>query len=446
MGLWRSIRKNAALLTVSSLVMQSLSMLWQVWLAAHIGPAGIGLFQLIGSVGFLFITLAVSGIRFSVTRLLAEELGQCRGGSVCAVMRRCCAYALFFGLGAAAILFLLAEPIGFLWIGDARAVRALYAAAPSLPALALSSALSGYFTAVGRVWKTALSQFFAQLLRMGLSALLLAPCSRGDLSAVCAALSASGTAAEIALSLALAALYLADRKRFCPAGECGAALTPRMLRIALPLASSAYARSALNTFRQLLVPRGLRLSGLSAESALAGYGVINGMAMPVLLLPTCLPLSVAELLVPALTEMQVAGEHGRCAGSVREMLGKTFLLSLGAAAAFFVFARPLGMLLYGSAEAARFLRAARADGAVPLYRHRDRRLSQGAGTDDGVHGVQHCRGRAGACSRVGPSPPLGAHGLSCDALHLRGVQLHAQPSAPAESCESIELPQSAACR
>ena len=78
--------------------------------------------------------------------------------------------------------------------------------------------------------------------------------------------------------------------------------------------------------------------------------------MPVLLLPTCLPLSVAELLVPALTEMQVAGEHGRVRRSVREMLGKTFLLSLGAAAAFFVFARPLGMLLYGSAEAARFLR------------------------------------------------------------------------------------------
>ena len=64
MGLWRSIRKNAALLTVSSLVMQSLSMLWQVWLAAHIGAAGIGLFQLIGSVGFLFITLAVSASGF----------------------------------------------------------------------------------------------------------------------------------------------------------------------------------------------------------------------------------------------------------------------------------------------------------------------------------------------------------------------------------------------
>ena len=199
MGLWRSIRKNAALLTVSSLVMQSLSMLWQVWLAAHIGAAGIGLFQLVGSVGFLFITLAVSGIRFSVTRLLAEELGQSRGGSGRAVMRRCCVYALFFGLSAAAILFLLAEPIGFLWIGDARSVRALCAAAPSLPALALSSALSGYFTAVGRVWKTALAQFFAQLLRMGLSMLFLTGYGRSDLAGVCAALSMAGTAAEIAL-------------------------------------------------------------------------------------------------------------------------------------------------------------------------------------------------------------------------------------------------------
>lgn len=38
------------------------------------------------------------------------------------------------------------------------------------------------------------------------------------------------------------------------------------------------------------------------------------------------------------------------------MLAKTFLLSLLSAAVFFVFARPLGMLLYGSAEAGRFLR------------------------------------------------------------------------------------------
>ena len=218
MLLWKTIRKNAALLTASSLVMQLLSMLWQVWLAARIGAAGIGLFQLVGSVAFLFYTLAVSGIRYGTTRLLAEELGQCRSGSVRAVMRRCCAYALFFGICAAAALLLLAEPIGFLWVRDARSVGALRAAAVSLPALAFSSALSGYFTAVGRVWKTALSQFLAQLLRMGLSAALLVSRGSGGLAEACAALSAASSTAEIALALALAALYWADRRRICPSG------------------------------------------------------------------------------------------------------------------------------------------------------------------------------------------------------------------------------------
>ena len=50
-----------------------------------------------------------------------------------------------------------------------------------------------------------------------------------------------------------------------------------MLRIALPLAVSAYARVGLSTLEHLLVPRKLRESGLSADVALAGYGTVTGM-------------------------------------------------------------------------------------------------------------------------------------------------------------------------
>ena len=349
MGLWRSIRKNAALLTVSSLVMQSLSMLWQVWLAAHIGPAGIGLFQLIGSVGFLFITLAISGIRFSVTRLLAEEPGAVpreRLRRDAPVLR----LRALFRLGAA-VSFFLPSPLAFSGSGT----PARYARRGALPsgACALERSVRVLHRRRARVENGALPVFrtfcvwgFPRFCSRRAAAATFPPCAQRS-----APPRRSRSRSRLPRSISPT-----RNGFFVQRANAEPPLTPRMLRIALPLASSAYARSALNTFRQLLVPRGLRLSGLSSESALAGYGVINGMAMPVLLLPTCLPLSVAELLVPALTEMQVAGEHGRVRRSVREMLGKTFLLSLGAAAAFFVFARPLGMLLYGSAEAARFLR------------------------------------------------------------------------------------------
>ncbi|HCQ74171.1 MAG TPA: hypothetical protein DIT84_05135, partial [Clostridiales bacterium] len=83
---------NTALLTGSSLAMSAISMAFQVWLAARIGSAGIGLYQLVLSVAFLCTTFAVSGIRFAATRLVSEELGHERSWSVAAAMRRCFAY------------------------------------------------------------------------------------------------------------------------------------------------------------------------------------------------------------------------------------------------------------------------------------------------------------------------------------------------------------------
>ena len=105
---------NTILLTASSLLMSLIGMAFQVWLAGRIGASGIGLFQLISSVTNLAATFAISGIRFATTRLIAEELGRDAEGGVASAMGRCLRYAGFFGAAAAAILWLLAKPIGFL--------------------------------------------------------------------------------------------------------------------------------------------------------------------------------------------------------------------------------------------------------------------------------------------------------------------------------------------
>ena len=154
---------NTALLTGASLLMRCIGMVFQAWLAGRIGAAGIGLYQLVMSVELLATTFAISGIRFAVTRLVAEEIGLGRGGGVGGAMSRCAAYSLVFGAAACVILYLFAEPIGFLWIGDARTVMSLRILAFGLPFIALSSVLSGYFTACGRIWKPSLVHLLEQL-------------------------------------------------------------------------------------------------------------------------------------------------------------------------------------------------------------------------------------------------------------------------------------------
>lgn len=351
----RGLVLNTALLTASSLTMSAIGMVFQVWLAGRIGAAGIGLYQLVLSVTGLCATFAISGIRFASTRLVAEELGLSRPGGVRGAMDRCLAYGGLFGLLAAALLWLLAEPIGFLWIGDARTVFPLRLSAISMPCIALCASMSGYFTACGRVWKPTLVHLLEQLLGIALTAFFLGRVPAGNLEKSCAAVTLARVAADVVSLLLMALAFFLDRRRY-RAAEAGAKLTLRMLHIAVPLALSAYARSALTTLQHLLVPRGLRAAGLSVNRALASYGTVQGMVLPVIFFPACIMAAVSELIVPELTAAQVQADRPGIRRTTRELLRLSLLFSLAVGLFLFVCADALGMLIYGSRDAGHFIR------------------------------------------------------------------------------------------
>lgn len=347
---------NTALLTGSSLAMSAISMAFQVWLAGRIGSAGIGLYQLVLSVAFLCTTFAVSGIRFAATRLVSEELGHERSWSVAAAMRRCFAYSLFFGLSAMAVLFSFAEPIGFLWIGDARTVKSLKLIAFSMPFLSLSSVMSGYFTACGRVWKPTVVHLGEQLITIGFVAYFLTHSPAGDIEKNCAAVMLGNVCGDVISFVCMLLFYLTDRHSVKDYSAQKLKLTSRMLKVALPLAVSAYARSALSTLEHLLVPRGLKAAGFSADRALSGYGVIQGMVLPIVSFPACILMALAELIIPELTEAQVRGNDGDISKTVSLLIKKGLGYSSAVALVLFVFADKLGVRIYSSPEAGDYLR------------------------------------------------------------------------------------------
>ncbi len=347
---------NTALMTSASLLMRCIAMGFQGYLSGRIGAAGIGLYQLVMSVELLASTFAISGIRFAVTRLVSEELGMGRAGGVHGAMVRSALYALIFGSAAMLLLTRFAEPVGFLWIGDARTVMSLRILAFGLPCLALSSVISGYFTAGGRIWKPSLVHLIEQCAVVVFVALFLERAPEGDIELSCAAVCAGVTASDM-LSLALMlAFYLGDRRKYGSRTGESIRLTGRMLSVALPLAVSAYARSALSTLEHLLVPRGFRKSGLSADAALAGYGVIQGMAMPVLSFPSCLLSSLAENVIPELTGAQVRGEREKIRREVRSLLTMSLLFAIAVAFALFVTSDFIGSALFSSSEAGKYIR------------------------------------------------------------------------------------------
>ena len=342
----RRLLYNTLLLTAAAMFMRAVAVSFQVYLAGMIGAAGVGLFGLIASTQLLALTIAASGIRFATTRIVSEELGLGNSRSVPQVMRRCILHALAFGTLASALLFFGADWIGRVWIGDARAVLSLRILSLSLPFVATFASLNGYFIAVSRVIKSAGVSVLEQILKISFVMLLFLFRAPDGLEAALATVVSGSVSAEILSSLVLFSLYLHDKRKLPREGAASKQLTGRLLSISMPLAASTYARSALNTLQHMLVPRGLRRSGIDAEDALASYGLVHGMALPVILFPSAMFYAVAELIVPELTAAQVRSDQARIDYLVSKLLRFSLYVSIGLGGLFLAFSRELGQVIY----------------------------------------------------------------------------------------------------
>ena len=207
---------NALLLSAASLLMRTVSVSFQVYISNKAGAEAMGLFSLMGGVYGFALTLATSGIHFGVTRVAADAIGRGEAHKIPRAMRYATAYALFFGLLAAGLLFGFAEVIGAYWLKDLRTVDSLRLFGVTLPLIALSSAWGGYFTAVRRVYKNAVVQVWEQMIKIGFTMYLLAFLIPGGVEKTCCALVLGGVLAELCSFLLNSLLYLWDRKKNFP--------------------------------------------------------------------------------------------------------------------------------------------------------------------------------------------------------------------------------------
>ncbi len=346
-------------MTLTSLSLRSLGVAFNAFISRELGADGMGLFTLIMSVYGLSVTVAASGVNLAATRMCAKALANEDTTQLQGALKRCLAYAITCGIIACMLLFFGAELVASNWLGDGRCTRSLRLLAVSLPFIAASNVLHGYFTAVRKVSKSAATQIFEQIFKMGVTVAALLYIVPDGIEYSCMALVGGGALAEIMSFLMALILYLADRsgqKSGKVDKGTGRALTRELFGITVPIAAAAYVRSGLTTLEHILIPRGLRKNPLTADSALAIYGVLCGMVMPIIMFPTALLYSFTGLLIPEFAEETERKDSARVCYMISRSLGLTLIFSIGCAALMIMFSNELGMLIYASYDAGEFIR------------------------------------------------------------------------------------------
>ncbi len=356
---------NGILMTAVALAARYISVRFNIYIASKIGEVAMGIFTLISSVYGFALTLATSGISLATTKLVSEAMGASRtqgrfniSTTVGSIMKKSIYFSFSVSSAVAALLFVLSEFLGVHILGDERTVSSLRILAVSLPATAVSSSLSGYFTARRNVYKNAIASVFAQGLRISLCILLLSAAVADDMESACVAIVLGGTISEIATFLFQALLYFKERiqeKQKNSDNFCDKSFSEKLLKITLPVAFSAYMRSALVTVEHLLIPWGLERSGASRDKSLAAYGTVHSLVFPFVLFPSAISSSFAGLLVPEISESDAMGDKERIERIIIRVLKTVLIYSVGVAGIMMCLSQGFGNILFQNDSSAKYI-------------------------------------------------------------------------------------------
>ena len=274
---------NTSVLIITSLIFRGIDIYFTAYISKKIGTEALGIYQLVMSVYLFGITLATSGINLSVTRVISEELALGNNGGVKNIMKKCFNITLVTSIFASIIFWTNSSFIVTKWLGGKVSTNVVKLFALALPPIAMSSAIAGYFAGVRRIYKNAIGQFIEHVVKVIITAYILSLFLPKGLEYACFALILGDLISEIISFIYIFIIFSLDKRRYnyLPETAVHKSYTYKLLRISAPSSVTAYIRSGLATLKQLIIPSSLEKSGIHVGRALSNYGIINGMALPI---------------------------------------------------------------------------------------------------------------------------------------------------------------------
>lgn len=342
---------NALLLTGVNLLLRLVGTGFQVYLSGKIGAAGIGLLQLVLSVGGLALTAGMAGIRTATMYLTAEELGRGRPENVRWILSGCIRYSLLCSGMIGIAIYIFAPTIAINWIGEPDIIGVVRLFAFFLPVNCMCGVMVGYFTAANRIGTLAIVEVAEQACTMGLTVCLLLMSAKGNPVQACGAVvMGSGLGACFTLT---SLLYL-RLKENAPSG-LRIRIRHRLFETAVPLALADDLKSGISTAENLMVPKRLALCQKIGDP-LAAFGTVCGMVFPVLMFPMAILFGLAELLIPELARCAAAGSQNRIRYLARRSLRLAILYGCLFCGLLYLLSDDLCLWLYKNVEAGKYLR------------------------------------------------------------------------------------------
>jgi len=353
--------KGTLILIAASLITRVLGFINRIVIARFIGEEGVGLYMMALPTLFLVIAITQFGLPVAISKFVAEAhaRGDERKVKKILVVSLACTFSL--SMIFTPLLIILAPILSETLFTDQRTIWPLLAIAPVVPIIAISSVLRGYFQGRQNMKPFALSQLIEQIVRITFIAVLTKTFLPYGIEYAAAGAMLASIIGELASLLYLLRAFKLKkhfklRKGFFKMAHSGKDTFTELMGIAVPTTGSRMIGSFAWFLEPIVVAQSLAIAGVATTVATKQYGELTGYALPLLMLPSFITSSLATSLVPAVSEAKSIGNMKLIEHRLRQTLNITFSTGCLAVIALYVFAEPLLELMYGSSNAAVFIK------------------------------------------------------------------------------------------
>ncbi|MBP3204699.1 MAG: polysaccharide biosynthesis protein [Lachnospiraceae bacterium] len=373
----RPLVRGTLILTITGLITRLIGFFYRIYLSRLFGEEGMGIYQLLAPVLALSFSLCAAAYQTAISKFVAEYTGQNRrqflplySGLLLSLPLSLLALYILYGNADLIAVKLLLEP---------RTAPMLRILAFSIPFSSVHACINGYFYGVKRTAPPAVAQLLEQLTRVGCVYLTTSHIlSLGKTPSINVAVFGLTIGEMMSMCVCLFALFHTCSSDISPQGitctaAAGSAVSgtsilrpailryPRkllllpILRMALPLTLNRIVLNLLQSIESVSIPARLRLYGYDNATALSVYGVLTGMAMPMIFFPNALTNSVSVLLLPVISESAAKGDMKAVRSAVLRTIKFCAAMGITFLTFFLLTGHLIGETLFDSTLAGHFI-------------------------------------------------------------------------------------------
>lgn len=354
----KAIIRGTLILTITGFLSRFMGFFYRIFLSRTFGEEAVGLYQLIFPVYTLCFSLTAAGIETAISRSVARKISLGKNEEARGILFSGLFFSFFLSCICMVVVQKNATFIAGSLLGDIRCEPLLTILSYAVPFASIHSCICGYCYGLKQTKIPASAQLIEQISRI-LSVYLFYRILIREGQTASVAIAVCGLViGEMASALytihSLSHMSVIPKRLKFPAAAYRHSMK-ELLSLSMPLTANRMLINFLQSIEAVSIPGCLQKYHLSASEALSLYGVLNGMALPCILFPSAITSSVSAMLTPTIAEIQATDNRREMLDVIKKTAGACFILGLACCLAFLLFGSWIGMVLFDSKTAGKFI-------------------------------------------------------------------------------------------